>query len=214
MKSIIIPSIIAKNQKELDSRIRKVKFSKVIHLDVMDGKFVKNKSLIFDFKISKRFFLKLRKRKYEVHLMMKSPLSWIKKNYKKVNLIIIHIESRNVNKIIELIKNCKRKIGIAINPRTSINKLKNINMKYIDTLLIMTVYPGKYGSLFLPEMLKKVKVARKLYPHLNVEVDGGINNEIILKAKNAGANKFVVGSYLQNSENTKKAMRKLRRMIK
>ncbi len=212
MKTQFIPSIIAKNQKELDQRLNKVKFSKIIQLDVMNGKFVKNKSLQFDFIIPKYYFL--RKIRYEAHLMMKDPQDWIKKYYNKFDLIIIHIESNNIEKSIELIRKNKKKIGIAINPKTLLNKLKNIHIKDFDTLLIMTVYPGKYGSKLLPEMLKKVKQARKLYPSLNIEVDGGITNKTIQKAKQAGANKFVVGSYLQNANDAGKAMKKIRENIK
>jgi len=247
MKHQIIPSIIAKNQDELNYRLKKVKFSKIIHLDIMDGKFIKNKSLMFNIKLPKgfllkcpnstsvnhmkkymgwnsehaqkpqqvfhRWFLTLRKRKYEAHLMMKNPIKWINNNYKRVDLIIVHHESENIKKAIELIKKCKRKIGIAINPQTSLKELKIIPIEEIDTLLIMTVYPGKYGSSFLPAALKKVSEARRHYPHINLEVDGGINDKTITKALHAGANKFVIGSYLQNSDKPRRKMRGLKRLL-
>jgi len=83
----IISSIIANSQKELNKRIIKVKnYSNWLQLDVMDGKFVKNNSLMFDFKLPKT------KCKYEVHLMIKYPELWIKKNWKKAGVIIFHID--------------------------------------------------------------------------------------------------------------------------
>ena len=84
----IIPSLIATSQKELDKRFNKVKkHFKIFHLDIMDGKFVKNKSLFFDFKLPRG------KLKYRAHLMVKNPKKWIKENWKKVDLIIFHIKS-------------------------------------------------------------------------------------------------------------------------
>jgi len=208
MKKQIIPSIIAKNQKELDKRFNKVKnLSTKFHLDIMDGKFVKNKSLMFDFKLPK-------KKQYEAHLMIKSPETWIKKNSQKVNFIIFHYESsKNPKTIIKLLKQKNKKIGISINPKTSINKIKPY-LPQIDKVLIMTVYPGKYGAKFLNKMIIKIKQLRKLKPKLNFQVDGGINENTIKKVNKAGADIFVSGSYLQKSIDNKQAFLKLKSLIK
>ena len=209
MKKEVIPSLIAKNQKELNERFSKIKSQfKIFQLDIMDGKFVKNKSLMFNFKLPKGKF------KYEAHLMVKNPKVWIIKNWKKADTIIFHIESTNDSKyLIKLIKSKKRKVGIAINPKTNVKKIIPF-LNSIDMILIMTVTPGKYGSKFLPNVLKKVKEIRKLKPKLNIEVDGGINNKTIARAKKAGANRFILGSYLQKSKNVKKAKGKLIEYIK
>ena len=209
MKKEVIPSLIAKNQKELNERFSKIKSQfKIFQLDIMDGKFVKNKSLMFNFKLPKGKF------KYEAHLMVKNPKVWIIKNWKKADTIIFHIESTNDSKyLIKLIKSKKRKVGIAINPKTNVKKIIPF-LNSIDMVLIMTVTPGKYGSKFLPNVLKKVKEIRKLKPKLNIEVDGGINNKTIARAKKAGANRFILGSYLQKSKNVKKAKGKLIEYIK
>jgi len=209
MKKEVIPSLIAKNQKELNERFSKIKSQfRIFQLDVMDGKFVKNKSLMFNFKLPKGKF------KYEAHLMVKNPKVWIIKNWKKADTIIFHIESTNDSKyLIKLIKSKKRKVGIAINPKTNVKKIIPF-LNSIDMVLIMTVIPGKYGSKFLPNVLKKVKEIRKLKPKLNIEVDGGINNKTIARAKKAGANRFILGSYLQKSKNVKKAKGKLIEYIK
>ena len=210
MKKTIVPSIIAKSQKELNERIRKVKDSELMQLDIMDNKFVKNKSLFFNFQVPKN-------KKYEAHLMVKKPGEWIKKNWSKVNTIIFHVEScgneSEVKDLIKLIKSKKRKAGIAINPRTSINKVKPY-LKNINMVLIMTVIPGKYGSRFLPNNLKKIKQFRKLKPNLNIEVDGGISLKTINTVNKAGANSFVSGSYIQNNKNPKKAIKKLQELIR
>ena len=207
MKNQIIPSIIARTKAELNHRLSKVADqSDIIQLDVMDGKFVKNKSLLFDFELPKNKY-------YEAHLMMKDPRSWIKKNHNKVDTIIIHLESHHFEDNLTLLKKLKKKTGIAVNPKTFLSKLFFINMKEINTLLLMSVDPGKYGSPFVPHTIEKVRQARKLYLSLSIEVDGGINNHTIPSMKKAGANKFVVGSFLQKSKNVKRDFEVLKKLI-
>ena len=202
----IYPSLIARNQKEFDKRYEKIsKLSSTFHLDVMDGKFVKNKSLYFELEIPKN--------NYQVHLMIKNPEEWIKENSKFAKTIIFHIEStKNPESIIKLIKSKKKKIGIAINPRTSVSKMKDI-IKQADSVLIMTVNPGKYGAKFLPNNLKKIKEIKKINPRIKVGVDGGISDKTIKKASKAEADFFTIGSYLQKSDNPKESIKKLKKII-
>jgi len=210
MKPKIIPSIIAKSQKEFDERFSKVKsLGNTIHLDVMDGKFVKNKSLDFD--------LTLPRKRYHVHLMVGNPEKYIKIIYSKADTIIFHIGScktpGEVRKVLSLIKSKKRKAWIALNPKTSVKKIESY-LKSVDGVLLMEVTPGKYGAKFLPKSLKKVKELRKLNKKINIGVDGGINDKTISRASKSGANVFVIGSYLQNAENPRKAMKELVRLSK
>ncbi len=197
----IIPAIIAKNQKELNKRISKVKkHVSRIQLDIMDKKFVKNSSLEFDFKLPKF------KGKYEAHIMVKNPEEWINKNSGMINTIIFHLEAeKNPGKIIKLLKSKRKKIGIGIKPETSLDKIKPF-LSQIDMVLIMAVHPGRYGAKFLPSMLKKIEKLRKLSPKLNIEVDGGITDKTISKTFVAGANMFVSGSYLQKSKDIKSSI--------
>ena len=211
MKKQIIPSLIAKTQKELEKRFDGIKnYSRVFHLDIMDGKFVRNKSLFFDFELPKGKF------RYEAHLMIKKPEKWIKKNWKKSNLIIFHIESckneSEVKNLIKLIKSKRKKVGISINPKTKVKKIIPY-LSLVNMVLVMTVVPGKYGSKFLPDALKKVKDIRKLKPQLDIEVDGSINLKTINHAYRSGASSFVVGSFLQKSKNQKKAIEDLKKRI-
>jgi len=114
----IVPSIIGSSQKEMDQMIKKVSpYVSLVQLDIMDGKFVKNKSLWFDFK------LKDRRIKYEAHLMVKEPERWMQRYGSRVNSIIFPYESvREEKKVFDLIKKIKtkkKKAGIAINPETA-----------------------------------------------------------------------------------------------
>jgi len=206
MKKIIIPSIIAKNQEELDERIKKVKnHASLLQLDVMDGKFVKGRSLDFNFKLPKG--------KYEMQLMVKDPEEWIKKHGNKADVIIPSLEGcKYTDKIIKLIKQKRKKVGLAINPETSVDKIKKYLAK-IDQVTVMTVHPGSYGARFLPNTLEKVRELRRLKPKLNIEVDGGIKLNTIKKARDAGANLFVCGSYIQKSKDAKKAIEMLKERL-
>jgi ribulose-phosphate 3-epimerase len=205
MKNLIVPAIIAKTQQEMEKRISKVKdCCHVLQLDVMDGRFVPNNSLDFDFKLPQANCI------YEAHLMVEEPEEWVEKHYKKVDLIIAHYEAlENPQEIIELVKSKGKRISFAINPETGVEKIRPY-LDDLDHVLVMTVNPGFYGSKFLPEALDKVRELRKLKPNLDIEVDGGISPATIRQAYDAGANLFVCGSYLQKSENVRAAIKTLK----
>jgi len=200
MKKItIVPAIISDNQEGMDFAISKVNHAKRIQLDVMDGKFVNNTSLNFNINPPKIKGL------YEAHLMVSDPKGWIEQNSDKVDLIIPHYSTikGNVQEIIDFIKSKKKLVGLAINPEISISDIEQYLPK-INQLLVMTVHPGFYGSKFVPETLEKVKQVRELYPHLDIEVDGGMNLEKTKLAKQAGANVIVSGSFIMKNEDPKK----------
>ena len=208
IKYQIIPSIIAHSQQELEERISKLKkHSKCIHLDIMDGQFVKHTSIEFDFKIPKTI-------KTEAHLMLASPAPWLIHNNKKISCVIAHYNSEtHMHDFIKLAKKYKLKVGVAINPEVPAEAITQY-LKLIDKVHIMTVHPGNYGSPFLPETLNKIKYLRGLNPKMNIEVDGGIMPNTLNLCKQAGANQFVVGSYLQKSKNIKSAWKELNNLIK
>ena len=208
MKLSIIPSVIANNQLELEKRIKKLPKSLVnVQLDVMDGSFVPGFSLDFDFILPKG-------RIYEAHLMARNPEPWFSQAHKKINSVLIHYESQaHLEEFIALAKGYKKKVGIAINPETEIENIIPY-IKWVDKVLIMTVHPGKYGSDFLLETVEKVRKLRVLMPKLTIQVDGGINPQTIGHAAGAGANEFVVGSFIQNSKDISKANHELQSALK
>ncbi|MFE3845641.1 ribulose-phosphate 3-epimerase [Thermoplasmatota archaeon] len=208
MKKFVIPAIIAKNQEELDLGIKKVQnFSKIIQLDFMDGVFVPNHSIDFDFKIPKINCF------FEAHLMLKNPLDWIVKNFSKVDMILTHYEAlSNPQKVIDFVRNEGKKIGFVLNPETSVDELFDY-LDQLDQILIMTVNPGFYGSPFIPEIVKKISELREIAPKLDIEVDGGITDKTIDIVDEAGANMFVSGSYILKSKNIKQAFDRLNKIL-
>jgi len=209
MKKIIIPAVIAKTQKELDDIFSRIKDSaRLLQLDIMDGKFVPNNSLDFDFRLPEKKYL------YEAHLMIDNPENWVEENGERVDTVIAHFESvKNPERIIESVKTKGKKIAFALNPETDTDLILNY-LDDIDQVLIMTVNPGFYGGKFLPEMSDKIRRLRKLRSGLDIEVDGGIKPDTIEEVCKAGANMFVSGSYLVNSDDVKERIRILEKKIK
>jgi len=208
MKKMIIPAIIAKSQEELENNINKVKdFVDLIQLDFMDGKFVPNNSIDFDFELPETDCL------FEAHLMVNDPVKWTDKYHKKVDIILAHFESMDKpSKVIDFVRSKNKKVGFVLKPETPVSAIEEY-LDDLDQVLIMTVIPGFYGSPFLPEILDKISELRKLKPNLNIEVDGGVTDKTIGLVDKAGANMFVSGSYIVKSDNIKNAIETLKKII-
>lgn len=209
MKKIIIPAVIAKTQQELDDIFDKIgTHAFLLQLDVMDGEFVPNNSLDFDFEVP------VEKYAYEAHLMVQDPGEWVDRHHQKVETIIAHLEAvENPPKLIESIKSRQRKAAFALNPETEIDAIRDF-LPELDQVLVMTVHPGFYGSPFLPEVMEKIRALRELKPDLEIEVDGGITPDTIEMVDEAGANMFVSGSYLIRSDDIQERMNTLRDKLK
>lgn len=181
-----------------------------IHVDVMDGKFVKNKTLPFR---SMKNIYKFTSKRLDVHLMVKHPKKLIKK-YAQLNTeyITFHVEiEEDIEELIDLVHNYGIKCGLAIKPETPIEVLDPY-MDKIDLVLFMSVEPGKGGQEFMPEVLVRIKeFKRKMKEkklNIVVNVDGGINLETCKKLRQADI--LVSGSCITNSENFQDTIRKLR----
>ena len=192
-------SILSDSLKSQDI-VKKLDNSKCdnIHIDIMDGKFVDNKTWTFSEikKITSYSHLPL-----DVHLMVKDPHKYIE-DYALLNTndIIFHYEAvKDINEMINLIKSYGLKVGIAINPDTKVDVLFPY-LKDLDFVLIMSVYPGKSGQSFIEETIEKIKVLKeeilKQEVKTLIEVDGGINDETALLCKEAGVDILVSASFI------------------
>jgi ribulose-phosphate 3-epimerase len=200
MDPIIVPALIASSQLELDRALERLKgHAKRIMLDVMDGIFVENTSLNFEFKLEPGF-------EYEAHLMVSKPLETVESIDPRVNSAILHIET--LNDIAGAIKHVKEKglkAVLALNPPSDIDNILP-HLGEIDGVLVMTVIPGGYGGRFLPSALNKVRRIREINKEIPVEVDGGINLETVGDAYRAGANIFASGSFILKSKDISRAI--------
>ena len=171
-----------------------------IHIDIMDGKFVDNKTWTTSeiIKLTKHSNLPL-----DVHLMVNNPSKYIE-DYAMLNTnnITFHYEAvKDVNKVINEIKDYGLKVGIAVNPDTDVKNIYDY-LSNIDIVLIMSVYPGKSGQVFINETLDKIKELKDYIVNNNlktlISVDGGINDETGKLCKEAGADILVSASYIHN----------------
>ncbi len=180
-----------------------------IHVDVMDGIFVKGRTM--PFKEMKKIY-KYTSKRLDIHLMVEEPSKLIKK-YATLNVeyITIHVESENVEDNLKLIRNYAIKSGIAINPETKVSELVPY-LPLVDMILVMSVEPGKGGQAFLPKTKAKIKEITKLLKEYKskalISVDGGINNET--KANCDGANVLVAGTYIISDVDFQERIDKLR----
>lgn len=193
-EKIIVPSIIAEDQQQLDNILDILKHHPGwAQLDVMDGVFVENHSLDFDFE------LPCASLRFEAQLMVTDPRAWVARHGEKVDRILLHYESLpDPEDFIREIKKRGKEAGLALNPDTRPEDIRSL-LPSVSQVLVMTVEPGSYGADFLPEMLDKVKKLRSWNDRIDIEVDGGINPATIRQADKAGANLFVSGSYLVKS---------------
>ncbi len=180
-----------------------------IHIDVMDGKFVNNKTMPF-IEMSKIY--KYTSKRLDVHLMCEDTSKYIK-DYAKLNaeFITIHVESNNVKENLELIRDYHIKSGIALNPETKVRDIIPY-LPLVDLILVMSVEPGKGGQEFIKETenkIKEIKILLKEYK-LNkiISVDGGINNETRKYVKECDM--VVSGSYIINSNDFEEQIDSLR----
>lgn len=178
----------------IDETIKKIDLSIAdgIHVDLMDGIYVKGKSDLPDFNnITKPL---------DVHLMVNNPNMYFPIIFKlKPTCIYIH-PSTSINPLeaLNYIKNNSVKAGIVINPDENINDFKNY-FSYVDRVLLMSVYPGAGGQDFLEETSERLNELKKYQTNFEIYIDGGINAETIKKVSIADG--VVSGSFICNSDN-------------
>ena len=180
-----------------------------IHVDIMDGKFVKNKTMPFS---EMKNIYKYTSKRLDVHLMVEDPKEYIPL-YAELNTeyITIHVEIDNIMECLELIKSYSIKCGLSIKPNTKVSELVPY-LPYIDMILIMSVEPGAGGQAFIEESEERISEIRDLLDSYNIpaiiNIDGGINNETVNRCRKCDM--VVAGSYIVKSDNFQDKISSLR----
>lgn len=211
MIPLITPAILTDNLATFTEQLQKVHnhFSSV-QIDIMDGIFVDNKSFTEREPINnietEAYF--------ELHLMVKDPITelsqWI--DVANVTSVIFHIESDvDAEDCIRHIRKHNWKVGIALNPETPLEKIMPY-VPLVDEVLFMTVHPGQQGAPFVPEVLEKIKAFKAQGQDsstFTISVDGGINEQTIKSAVEAGAEKLYIGSAIIQTDDVEAEHEKL-----
>lgn len=176
-----------------------------LHVDLMDGLFCGENNYQKDEVLA---LLNESNKKLDIHLMMKNPLNTIVDlSILRPMRVTIPCEIDNVKDCLLLLDRLGIQKSLAINPETDISKLAPY-FNEIDSILIMSVHPGKGGQTFIETTPEKIKNIRKLF-HKGISVDGGINDHTI-KMVSQYVDEVVVGSYICLSDNYEKMVKKLK----
>lgn len=210
MKLKVAPSMLSADFSKMGSEIERMQNAgaDLIHCDVMDGMFVPNitfgPKMIADIRQHTNLML-------DTHLMVVNPERYVDRFIDSgSDMITIHIEA--TDKAVETLKHIRSrgiKCGIVVNPETPVERAFKA-IEYSDMVLLMSVHPGFGGQKFIPEVLDKLKIARKFMDGLgraiDLEIDGGITLENISAIAECGANVIVAGSALFGADDVSYAM--------
>lgn len=211
----IAPSILAANFAKLGEEVAEVEKAGAdwIHIDVMDGHFVPNISFGA---VVMEAIRPLTKLPFDVHLMIENADRYVESFAKAgADYITVHVEaSPHLHRTIQLIRSFGVKPGVVLNPHTPVESILPI-LDDIDLVLFMTVNPGFGGQKFIESVLPKVEqlaaIIKERGLDIDIQIDGGINEETIVACAKAGANVFVAGSAIYGKEDRAAALQRIKK---
>lgn len=213
---IIAPSLLSANFLDLNKDCQMLNDSEAdwYHLDVMDGRFVPNISfgpMLIE------FFRKATKKTCDVHLMIEEPEKYAEA-FKKAgaDILTVHVEAcRHLHRNIQQIKSLGMKAGVAINPHTPVEDIKEV-LNDIDLVCLMSVNPGFGGQSFIPHTLSKIRTLRETIDRWSlptlIEIDGGVTLDNAQSILDAGAHVLVAGNTVFKSADPLGTIAKLKAM--
>lgn len=216
MKPLIAPSVLAADFANLEREIKMINESEAdwIHVDIMDGVFVPNISMGVPVVEAMN---RHAKKPMDVHLMIVNPEKYVEA-FRKAGAasISVHIEAcPHLHRNIQQIKDLGIKAGVAVNPHTPIELLKDV-IADIDLVCLMSVNPGFGGQKFIENTYQKIKELRQFINQRQssalIEIDGGVNEKNARPLLEAGADVLVAGNFVFSSANPQEVIKKLKQL--
>lgn len=210
----IAPSILSADFSKLGEEIKDVENggADLIHVDVMDGHFVPNITIGPLIVEAIRPITKL---PLDVHLMIDNPDQYIEAFAKAgADYITVHVEAcRHLHRTIQYIKSFGVKAGVVLNPATPVDSIQHV-LSDVDIVLLMSVNPGFGGQAFISEVIPKIVTLKGMIDEkglsIEIEIDGGVNQQTAKQCVEAGATVLVAGSAIYNERDRKKAIAALK----
>lgn len=215
----ISTSLLSAKKNNIVDTIKELEKAKTnyFHIDVMDGKFVKNDTHDLMLEYSE-YLYQITREPIDIHLMVKDIKNYVD-SYKifQPNIITFHYEAcknkEEVKELIDYIKTKVRRVGISIKPETPVSEIYEF-LPYVHIVLVMTVEPGKGGQILIPETIDKIGELNKYREenelNYDIESDGGINLHNSNKLIDAGADILVAGTAITSSKDYKKTIMDLK----
>jgi ribulose-phosphate 3-epimerase len=211
---IIAPSLLSANYLNLqaDCNMLNESVADWYHLDVMDGRFVPNISfgpMLIE------FFRKATTKVCDVHLMIEEPEKYAEAFQKAgADILTVHYEAcTHLHRNIQQMKNLGMKAGVALNPHTPVDLLKDV-LADIDLVCLMSVNPGFGGQALIPNTLNKIKELRKMIDekglNVDIEIDGGVTLDNAKSIVDAGATVLVAGNTVFKTKNPSETIQLLK----
>jgi len=187
----VVPAILTEDPRILETMVRQAEsFTTYVQFDIMDGRFVHSRSITYEHLAALPMKLD-----WEAHLMVENPEDYLEGlRQAGAQKVVFHYEATSSpEKVISLARNLSLGVGLAVNPETPVSIIQPLASK-VDSVLFLTVYPGFYGSQFIPEVLDKVIELRSTGPGVEISVDGGIGESNITEVARVGVDTIYVGS--------------------
>ena len=206
----VVPAILTDDPSTLEKMVHQAKnFTDCVQIDIMDGRFVPSRSVTWEQVAD--LSVKLN---WEAHLMVMQPEKCLKgfKQAGASKIIFHHEATTSPHDVISRIKNLGLEVGLAVNPDTPVSAIVPC-INEIDSILLLTVTPGFYGSQFIPEVMDKVAELRSIRPEIEIGVDGGVKENNIREIASAGVDYICVGSAVFMQTDPAESYRRLQSLV-